>query len=261
MKQMLSVMLALLLILLPMTLVCAQGNDQGQDSADVSDAHRSLLGVPEDATVIRMYNTPVMFVFSELDTIEAVLAGSKMQIIYYVEMPDGTVKELTLSEGEAYEMDESAFTPQAIEAFKDGHVLDLIGEEVTVQNVYYLTGESSRAGTAIYYRTDKGDYVYYNYWELGECFFTAETFGKLMDEIVEEKAKNGHLDGGMGMIGDWDLSAFRIDSPTFNLNAQLPGTETQPENHSVWIWAGIAVVIVAAAVASGVILWKKRKTA
>ena len=261
MKAMLSVLLALVVILLPITVTYAEEAVETEDSANVSDVYRRLLGVSEEATVIRMYNTHVIGGFSDFDTIEAVLANSKMQIIYYVVMPDGTVKELTVSEGIVYETNASVVRSQAMEVYKNGSVLDLIGEEVTVQNVYYLTGESSHSGTAIYYRTDKGDFVYYIQTNLGECFFPVETFNQLMDQIVEEQSKNGNSNIGMGIIGEWDVSSFQIGSPTFNLNAQLPGTDDQPQNNSLWLWIGIAAVVAAAAAGGGVVIWKKRKTA
>lgn len=259
MKRLL-IMLVCVMILLPTIMASAEEIMPAEDSTFVSTEIRDILAVPEDAAVTRLYKTQIISAFSKSDTIDEVLAATNNLEIYYVEMPDGTVKELVITDGVVWETDVSTVNSSAMQFYKGDDVLDLIGEEADVQNVYYLTGEISHTGTAIYYRTSKGDYVYYNGIGAGECFFSAATFFEFMDAVFAEMLQTTGMDNGMYVNANWDMSSFRIDSPTFNLNAQLPVTEAPRQDMSIWLWVGITAVVVAAGV-GGVILWKKRKTA
>lgn len=260
MKRLLIILVSIMIVL-PTIMVCAAEATVAEDSTSVSTEIRDILEIPEGANVIRLYKMEVISAFSKSDTIDDILAANNVLEIYYVEMPDGTVKELVITDGVVWETDYSAANSLAMQFYKSDDVLELIGEEADVQNVYYLTGEISHTGTAIYYRTSKGDYVYYNETEIGECFFAAETFFGFMDAVLAEKLQNAGMMGGTHINTNWDMSSFRIDSPAFNLNAQWPGTDTQPKNNSIWLWIGIAVVAAAAVSVGGVILWKKRKSA
>ena len=272
MKRNLCIVLAILIVLFAPSVASAEETAPVEDSTYVSEEIRDLLGVPEDATVTRMYNTLIISDFNKTNTIEDVLASPKIQILYYVETLDGTVKELLLTDGVVTDVNQSQFTvvdSEAMQVYKSGSVLDLLGEDVVVQNVYYLTGYISHTGTAIYYRTNKGDYVYYRWHKLGEfgeageLFLTAENFGKLMDEIYAEMLKHSGMDGGPDLSKIWDLSSFRIDSPTFNLHAPWTGVSNnvneQPGDASIWIRVVVIAVLAVVSVTVGFVVHKKRR--
>ena len=46
---------------------------------------------------------------------------------------------------------------------KSSEVITYIASDVEVYNTYYLSAETYRMGSALYYKTNKGDYVYYGY--------------------------------------------------------------------------------------------------
>ena len=261
MKRML-LMLVTLMLLLPTVMVGAEETVRMDDSRSVSTEIYDLLEIPDDAGVTRLYKMNLVAAFAKSGTLDDLPATTDISEIYCVQMPDGTVKELLITDGVVWEADITTVNTLAMQFYKSDEVLELIGEDADVQNVYYLTGEIHKTGTAIYYRTSKGDYVYYVGIGAKEYFFTAEMFFDFMDAVYEEMIQDsGKMIGGMSVNENWDMSAFCIGSPTFNLNAQPPWTDDQPQNDSTWLWIGVAAVAAVAAAGGGVILWKKRKTA
>ena len=256
MKRMISLLFALVLVMLPMTMASAEEPTPVEDSTYVSEEIRDLLGAPEDATVTQMYNTQIFLVFGARDTIENVLAWPKMQVYYHIEMPDGTWMNKVIMDGEAFELEMNIQHPKAMEVYKSGCMLDLLGEDTVAENIYYLSGESSYTGTAIYYRTNKGDYVYCLWTDIGECFFPAEAFFATMNRILEESAKYGHMDGGVDLSNVLDLSAYQLDSPTFFLN---PVEDDSAQLNSNWIWVVVIAVLAVVSLTVGFVVHKKRR--
>ncbi len=172
--------------------------------------------VQDFKSIIRYYNVPVRFVFTEYDNIDNILASAYATKKYYVvEQHDGTLqcynehlKEMksnrqTIKNGETVTLPYLDIPEKAFERFNDpDFVKKYISPNVNVKNVYYLSGESSHMGTAIYYRTDKGDYVYYNHYSIGEKLFPIEDFCKYQKAISDELAKHSDENGS----GDIDIS-------------------------------------------------------
>lgn len=133
--------------------------------------------VQDFKSIMRYYNVPLRGAFTEFDNIDDVLASAYVLKKYYVvEYEDGSVKSYnehfqemksngyTIRNGEQVALPYLTIPENARNAFYNSDfVKTYIAPDAQVENVYWLSGESSMMGTAIYYRTSVGDYVYYYY--------------------------------------------------------------------------------------------------
>ena len=192
--------------------------------------------VKDFKSIMRYYNVPVRFVFTEYDNIDDILASSYATKKYYVvEQQDGTLqcynehlKEMksnrqTIKNGETVNLSYLDIPEKAFERFNDSDfVKKYISPNVKVENVYYLSGESNHMGTAIYYRTNLGDYVYYNHYSIGEKLFPIEKFCKYQKAISAELANNPNDNGSndIDISGVMDLSEFELKETAVSENVK-----------------------------------------
>jgi hypothetical protein len=85
-----------------------------------------------------------------------------------------------------------------------------LGSEVETESVFYMSGETSMMGTAIYYRTSIGDYVYYYHSSIGEKLFPVDDFCKFQQAIKDEYAKYPESGGGVDIANVWDLTKYEL---------------------------------------------------
>ncbi len=168
--------------------------------------------VQDFKSIMRCYNIPVRSAFTEYNNIDDILASSYvLQKLYVVEQQDSSFKyydeHLTeMKSSSSYlNIPEKAFT-----AFSDkDFVNQYISSDAELDDIYYLSGETSHMGTAIYYKTNLGDYVYYN-----EMLFPIEDFCKYQKAISDELAKNPNANGNEDInISDlMDLSKYELEN-------------------------------------------------
>ena len=192
--------------------------------------------------VIRVYNISISWAFTEeYDSIEAVLAGREVLGIYYiVKSQDGTwTKLVDLGDDNDLDIVEMEFVDyQALDACLSGEIVSRIAPDVQVYNTYYLSGETMYKGTAIYYVTDKGEYVHYfgGIGCIGEYLMPVEVFREVQ-KAIREVDQNPYV-----VRGSWDLSAYKIGSDTFNLNAEFPELKNDVLTLKIikdYFWVGI----------------------
>jgi hypothetical protein len=192
--------------------------------------------VKDFKSIMRYYNVPIRFVFSEYDNIDDIPASIyKADKYYVVEQQDGTLqcydeylKELKSNRqieknGEMIDLPYLDIPEKAFERFNDpDFVKKYISPDVKVENVYYLSGESNHMGTAIYYRTNLGDYVYYNHYSIGEKLFPIEKFCKYQKAISAELANNPNDNGSddIDISGVMDLSEFELKETAVSENVK-----------------------------------------
>ena len=176
-------------------------------------------------SIIKVYNVPIRFAFSEFNNIEEVLKSNELLGEYYVvEHIDGaiTVYDESLNKRESNRYTEADgkmvllppidLSNEALEVLEDeAFIKQFISREAEVQNVYYLSGESSMMGTAIYYKTNIGDYVYYNHFDIGEKIFPIEDFCRYQQAICAVYAKNPEDNSGVNLDEVWDLSQYELN--------------------------------------------------
>ena len=166
--------------------------------------------VKDFTSIMRLYNVPLRMAFTSYDNIDDVLSSSYVLRKYYlVEYVNGT--EVYTEELKKFNY--TTRIPEcAMERFKDEYfVKTYISPTAELKNIYYLSGEASQMGTAIYYSTTEGDYVYYYYAPIGENLFTIEDFCDYQQAVRAEYAKYPESGGGTDISDVWDLSEYRIN--------------------------------------------------
>ena len=163
----------------------------------IDDSVKSALGVGENEQVIRFYNISTERACSQYGTIEEVLASDYVLQAFYAVINDDGIKVYRVDENS--NVDEIRYGIRFTEnettsVLLNNTVLEQFPQGAKVLDVYYLWGENNYAGSALYYRTDKGDFVYYNYFltyeVLGkeQTFFTKAEFFDLMRAIDENES-------------------------------------------------------------------------
>ena len=271
MKKVIILLAVTLLVISCLTLtIYAEDNMKKEDSTTISEEIKKQLALQEDEEVIRIYNIPLRFAFTEYSNISEVLAGNEaLQIYYAVKSSNGLFEYKAIYDGECHEFEVYSSNQKALNAFQNDKIIEKVSSDIVIYNTYYLSGETNHMGTAIYYETNKGDYVYYNYYELGEgeYLFPIEEFCMYQKAISDERKKYADSYGGVVINGVWDLSKYDINASTFNLNVKIP---TGNDNNSVTasgntnkylLWGGISLCIVLLAVGlvfGGIYLRKKK---
>ncbi len=228
-------------------------------AASVGETVLQQLNAKDGDTVLKTYNCGVVTTFGNYPSVEDVLLnGRYLQIIYAVKRKGAAENDWSFYsyyDGELVRMydNDSSFTgviPVLKYLKDDDFVKETTGAKVVI-NKFLFFNPTMHQGTAIYYQTDKGDYVYYNRSNTGNYLFTAERFFAIVGEAYSKMGPDVPPGGGDYLAGV-DLSAYDMDSPDFKLGSQSdPGT-------AVWV-AAVCAVIAAAAAAFVIFAIKKRK--
>ena len=193
-RVLLIICIAILITALFFALIAFIGNNRkkctvkelAQYSAlKVDDSIKASIGAADGQTVIRIHNIPIVYAFDAYDSIEEILKSDDILATYYA-VTDGSeiVSVHRDLNGELYLMDDSLILndSKTRDVFISGGVSEMLPRNATVLDVYYLWGESNHQGSALYYKTNIGDFVYYEYHLTGETktFFSANEFFDLM---------------------------------------------------------------------------------
>ena len=205
-----------------------------EDSKLVSDEIVSQIDPTGSGTVFRIYNTPIYYVFAHHDNIDSVLACREMLSEYYALKINGEYTYWRDYNGKYSSYNASSEDTRALEIFETGEVIGYIGSDVIVYNTYYLSGKSTHTGAAICYRTNKGEYVYFRHYDVGERLFPIESFCAFLKAVLSDEKNDFSPDkvGTPDLSHIWDLSPYDFRSDTFNLNAPIPGSEDSEQEDS-----------------------------
>ena len=256
MKRSYLTVMCLLLCLMLILPVRAEETTSPEDSYAISAALREQLGVSETDQVIRMYSMPLLWSFANANNIEGAIALGDVIVSYIIVSPDGTYTNMVLYEGK-YQQNPIIMRDAVMDTFLAGNIPSLIGDDVVVQNAYYLNGEAGTFGTAIYYRTNKGDFVYFSHSYAGEFLFPLEEFCEQQKQLYAASI-NTELTLGTNPYAGWNPSRYNINSEQFDLHGDSKdNTEGDRNDSSLWLWLSIPVV--ACAALACVLIIKKRK--
>ncbi len=158
---------------------------------EIDDSIKAAIGVKDDEKVIRVHNSPIVFAFNTYGSIEEILVSDYIDETFYVVVRDNEIVSLHQLREKLEVMDldleNSLFRGEEpnISVLLNNDITAELPEGTTVLDVYYLWGETNHQGSALYYKTDKGDFVYYKYYLTGgrHPFFTASAFFDIMREI------------------------------------------------------------------------------
>lgn len=228
-------------------------------ATSVSKSVMKKLGVSDGDTVLKTYNCGVVFAFGMYPSVEDVLLnGRYLQVIYAVSKKGAAENDWSFYStynGEMVRMYDSDSTflgviPTLKYLKSDDYIKETTGAKEVI-NKFLFFNPTMHQGTAIYYQTDKGDYVYYNRSNTGNYLFTAERFFDIVGEAFSKMGPDVPPGGG-NYMATVDLSAYDMDSPDFKLESQ--------SNSGTAVWVAVVCAVIAAAAAAFVIFAiKKRK--
>lgn len=293
MKKTIFVLLLILLVMATPILANAEDIIKKEDSEVISDDIKMNLGALEAyqekdgepafkeaenvKSVFRIYNTSLHIAFSKHSNITSLLESEDiLQTIYVVQYKDGTFRafnddnsytELLSNRfvyddtGEKIVLPPVDISEQALAALQTNDIVSKAAKDMKVLHKYYLYGEPSMSGSAVYYETDKGDYVYYYHYSIGEYLFPVAEFCAFQKAIVAEINKNPNADGGVVLSGIWDLSKYDFNSSTFNLNAApIKASDSIKINKTIlWSCVVLAVCLLTVGVAICIVRQRKRQ--
>ena len=263
-----SVFLCLMLSLVCLNTLSVKANQiaLAGDSVDVGEELRNELQVKSSDNVIRIYNTSILISFAKHDGIDEILAGPDMLETFYAVKSSDDIWTYRREIDNSFVVIETDFVnDQALDACLSGEAVNYISSDVEVYNVFYLSGETCYTGTAIYYITNKGDYVHYFGGQhcTGEFLMPAEVFYELQEAIEEEISKNPYKNAGS--YSNWNLSVYNLKSDAFDLSAESPFKKLKEEakrQEQRMLWNGVSAgaCLVTAGMVFAVIRKRKTKT-
>ncbi len=238
MKRTLALFTSLLLLVsLLIPVAAAEENTIEFDSAYVNGAIYTI-GASENATALRIFSFNPVTDFSEHTDIDEILtSGEKIYSLIAVTEDGRIFKFWQRTEKSPTYLTTHAYQPdsEAIDFYLNADLQEYLGSNTVVNHVYFLDG--STLGTAIYYRTNKGDYVYFNHDDISPCLFSAKAFSAYMDFVRVISFDSLRFD-------IWDLSSYELGSPFFNPNAnRFPKL---PDNF--WFILSMSMLLLIAAV-------------
>ena len=274
MKKILIVGLILAMIMsLPVVAFAAEErntNMEFNDSLTISDEVRQQLNVQTSESIYRIYNLSIYMAFSQINCVEELLEKDELILseYYVIQTTEGTLSYRGVIDNKVVNFgDDVTINSTALKAFQNGDVAKKISSDIEIYETYYFSGETSYTGSAIYYKTNKGDYVYYNHYALGngEYLFPVKDFCDYQRAVYDELVKHANLDGGVDIGSIWNLSKYEINSPDFEIdtNSSRPDNSLQnnyPQNTVKWwvILFGVVLVSVVGTILG--VCYYKRKT-
>lgn len=241
-----------------------------EEYADIRDSRYippdALSQIGNSGTIVKVYNGSLLGHFAGCQNIEEILADVNVRkyIGYYKKSGD-SLRWYEYSAPENYEklwpgeavVESKTHISGMIQEFQTMEAISAVSPDIVIESVYYFDSSSAHEGSAIYYKTNLGDYVFYRHlWDGTQMLCTAERFFEYKRAEIEallDEYGNGHIMGGSAGIEDWDLSIYDYRSPNFNPAAPLPkGKDAFP-----WLGLGIGVIPLAAVLTVCIIRRKK----
>jgi hypothetical protein len=240
-----SILFAIVLFVSFILTVNGEKNMKNQlDSFQIEENIQNQIATKNTESVMRLYNVEITPAFSQYDNIYDILSSDHVLEICYVTTNSANQYQFFISKGnEMISAPQYTVNNQALQVCMEHEIIKNVDDEIVVNNVYYLSGESCHMGTAIYYITNKGNYVYYNHYTIGEYLFPVAAFCEYQKAVADEMIANGHLDGGVDLGEIWDLSPYDFKSDTFNLNANTLKNNPEP-NGIKMLFIGVSVLAV-----------------
>lgn len=257
MKKIIIIGLILIMIMsIPMGVFAAEEDTtvlEYNDSLKISDEERQQLNVKESENVIRIYNLSIHMAFSEINSIDELFEKELVLSEYYaIHTADNTLNYKGIVGSKVENLSDVIINPKALKALQDSRITTKLSSDIEIYETYYFSGETSYTGSAIYYKTNKGDYVYYNHYAFGnsEYLFPAKDFCEYQKAICNEISKSADLDGGVDISKIWDLSKYDINSEGLGMEenmqfADIAGQTDQTQNIVKWgtIFAVIIIIV------------------
>lgn len=153
-----------------------------------------------------------------------------------------------------------------IQAYLTDDIIRLIDPNIQVSAAYILfDNDSGSTGSAVYYKTNLGDFVYHSEWHNGTHLFSLEAFlayqRAIYREAVVENMEQGPMIGGV-YTWLWDLSAYDFTSEDFDPYAKFPLKEKDAaylEQEQLLVHIAVDLTLLAGALLVALILLRMKK--
>lgn len=235
MKRALALLL-LLALMLPVFCFSTSAEEytDPKDSRHISPEISDEIDLEDTDFIIKCYVSYISHDFASYLSIDEILDKGYVRYIQRKLSDSQLHIYMTDGNGEYVEVDSSydLFYSQTFDELQTGEAIKAVSSDIVIQSVYYLWGENTHSGTAIYYKTNLGDYVYYRQHWLGEKLFPAEVFFAYH--------RRNSIDGRANEV--FDLSVYDYRSPSFAPHTEIPDSKSKLATY-LWV-GGIAIVIV-----------------
>ena len=245
-----------ILVIILVFLLCVNGYateyTDPKDSRNISPEVLERIALEDTELVFKCYVLHIESVFTNYTNIDEILDKSYGVRYVQKEFSDPYLNIfITDKNGKVIERAYTKNTDiviyqETLDELQNAEAIKAVSPDIVVQSVYYLWGENMRMGTAIYYKTNLGDYVYYRQHWLGEKLFPAEVF-------FAYHSRNS-IDGGAKKA--LDISVYDYRSPNFDPHAEFPKSEP---GLMTYLWVGGIAVVLVGEVAFFVIRAKRKK--
>jgi len=221
MKRTLALLIALLLLAaLPLSATAAEEPAIVNDSTYVNSVIRSQIGISEDTMALRIFQVN-MLSFADSSDVYDVLPVTWRSSAIIAASEDGINFKFWNRSVYSPTYFSSAFIVDnvALRFYLDADVTTYLGEDTVVNSVFFL--HSISTGTAIYYRTNKGNYVYFHHEDIKPCLFSAEAFSDYMQFVKTfQEDDRGNINYKTLRFDVCYLSPYELGSAYFNPNAK-----------------------------------------
>lgn len=269
-KILLPLFMAAIIAFLSFSTTATEYSDP-RDSRNISQDVLEQLDDAGTELIIKAYNMNLLLDFRDYDNIEDILAYRNVrEWIVYIKKGALGLSSHSYYEGSGSKLGTSSakfvnWCRKEVQEYQTMEAILSVAPDITVNCVYFLYGASRQLPSAIYYKTNYGDYVFTHDWYSGrELLFASERFFEYQRALaaVESILKGGFYLAGGGSDGDWDLSAYDYRSENFDPHAPFPKGAEPEQTPSSYLWVGIAAgAVVLTAIAAFFALKIKRKAA
>ncbi len=256
-------MIACILLVGLVSLLCLNGYateySDPLDSRNIPQEVLELADPNETDVLFRYYRTAIVLAFGESDTIEEVFSSGYVHSIPFYALETETSRTLIyLKDNETYTVIEPTdrdgnWPSSTFQEHRTGEAIRTVSPDIVIESMYYINGENDMTGTAIYYKTDLGDYVFFRDYSFGDLLFSAEAFFEYQAVVYGNVIRASH-----GLSGyTYNLSAYDYRSANFDPNAPFIVKQNLDSSN---LWAAIvACIIPLGAIAAFFIIKAKRK--
>jgi hypothetical protein len=264
-KVLLSFLISVLIISALSFGVSAEEYADTRDSRYIPSDALSQIG--NSGTIVKFYNYSLLIDFAECQNIEEVLSRrNQPKYIGYYKQTGNRLLRYSYSVRENYEKlwdpkvvnQNNQHISEMLQELQTMEAISTVSPDIAIGSIYYMDATAQDEGTAIYYKTNLGDYVFYRHlWDGTQMLCTAERFFEYKRAEIEAwygKYGNQLVSGGSAGIENWDLSVYDYRSPNFNPAAPLPnGKDAFP-------WLGLGAVVLSLAAVLAVWIIRRRKS-
>ena len=143
--------------------------------------------------------------------------------------------------------------------YLENDLTDYLGDDVVITSKKYYKGMGN-TGTAIYYETSKGDYVYFKQEQIKPCLFSADAFQRFMKMVFLRESQRKPWDQWKTVdFRVWPVTGYELDSPDFDPNVMaIP--DINPVDHN-WPLTILCMLLIVSMVILAVYLIYKFKYA